>query len=420
MPPVFSSTRKPWTPLSPYTPDKRPPLVPGDRGFRRAMREVMNSPTPGEGRGGRSDGGRSSPRQRSRDRGARGARAPAKPFELRNEVGKALLSPRLNRWLTQQVDGDSADDMGGGAAARKADISARQLRQQQKKAAAERDMKRCLVPLLRLIEETNTTAIKSDATAALFSLSLNPANANAFVLTGAFRVLLDLCSETDPGIRANVLGMLSALAESPLTRRILVQLGCVRALVPHTRLKNPEVAKYATGTILNLCALEQNRDDMLADKALVPALLALLAPPKNLPSSPSSSPRSRSKETAGSSLAGAQVAYKGTDPRLQRDSMSTLSLLVDDNTKRKLQLLEHGGTMPTLLRVAADDHRPNDIRLNALQSLETLLDIEGADFPKQALDTFQDVSTHQTIAAVLVCDIHSYIHPIWLPACLPA
>ena len=45
--------------------------------------------------------------------------------------------------------------------------------------------------------------------------------------------------------------------ESTLTRRVLVQQGCVRAIVPHARLKNPDEARFATGTILALCALEQ-------------------------------------------------------------------------------------------------------------------------------------------------------------------
>ena len=140
-------------------------------------------------------------------------------------------------------------------------------------------MNRCLVPLLRLIEETDSTALKSDATSALLSLALNTANASAFVKTGAIRTLLNLCSETDSAIRANVLAILSALAASPLTRRDLVEEGCVRAILPHTRLKNPDAAKFATGAILALCELEQNRVDMLADSTLVPALLGLLAPP---------------------------------------------------------------------------------------------------------------------------------------------
>lgn len=404
-PPKYSLKRKPRTPYSPYTPEKRPPLVQGDRGFERTMREVASSPTPS---------GRQSPHppasgrdEKRKDRARATPVGSAKPFQLRADAGRALLSPRLNRWLEQQVGGGRGAEEGAGAAARNADISARQLRQQQKKAHAERDMKRCLMPLLRLIEETNTTAIKGDATAALYSLALNPANANAFVLTGAFRVLLDLCSETDPGIRKNVLNMLFALAESPLTRRILVQLNCIKAIVPHTRLKNPEVAKYATGTILNLCALEANRDDILADRNLVPALLALLAPPRQLPSSFLTTPTddsSRSSARAMVSSDGAQTPAKGVDPRLQRDSMATLALLVDDNVKRKLHLLEHGGTIPTLLRVAADAARPNDIRMYALQSLESLLDIEGADFPRQALDTFQARDTLKTLTSILAVD----------------
>ena len=52
-------------------------------------------------------------------------------------------------------------------------------------------------------------------------------------------MLLDLCAETDPGIRSNVLGMLFALAESPDTKRELVELGTHQALVPLTRESRP-------------------------------------------------------------------------------------------------------------------------------------------------------------------------------------
>jgi hypothetical protein len=246
-------------------------------------------------------------------------------------------------------------------------------------------MNRCLVPLLRLIEETDSTALKSDATSALLSLALNTANASAFVKTGAIRTLLNLCSETDSAIRANVLAILSALAASPLTRRDLVEEGCVRAILPHTRLKNPDAAKFATGAILALCELEQNRVDMLADSTLVPALLGLLAPP----TSRRATPRALSLRA-------------DFDPRLQRDAIFTLSLLVSGSTQRKLLLLEHGETVPVLLRVAADERKPSDIRLHALHSLETLLDVDGAAYPKQALDTFGSVLTHRTLATVLV------------------
>jgi hypothetical protein len=355
------------------------------------MRDVQRSPLPREGTPGRV-GSAGTPRNTPR----RTAQASSgKPFQLRDESGRAALSPRLNKWLTQQVTGDSeADDAPGGSATRKADIEALRLRQRQKQSAAERDMKRCLVPLLRLIEDTNTTALKTEATSALLSLSLNPTNANAFVLTGAFRVLLDLCSERDAGVRSNVLKILSALTESTLTRRILVQQGCVRAIVPHTRLKNPEDAKFATGTILALCALEQNRDEMLAEQALVPTLLSLLAPAKQLSPLTPTSPRSRRGR--------ARPLRLGTDPRLQRDAISTLSLLVAGNTKRKLHLLDQGETVPVLLRVAGDKHRPNDLRLYALRSLETLCDVDGAEFPNDTLETFTSDLTHRTLSTVLV------------------
>lgn len=387
--------RKPRTPVSPYTPRRRV-FSPGsvtNSALERAIRDVQRSPLPSVGtpaRTGRDKTPRSTPRRTARE----SLTTMGKPFELRDESGRAALSPRLNKWLTQQVAGDSEDDAVR-SAARKADVEALRLRRQQKRSAAERDMNRCLVPLLRLIEETNTVALKNEATAVLLSLSLNPANANAFVSTGAFRVLLKLCSEPDPGVRANVLKILSALTDSPLTRRLLVQQGCVRAIVPHTRLKNPDEAQVATRTILALCALEQNRDDMLVEQALVPSLLSLLAPVKKLPpSAPASARRRRSGRVHSVQL--------GTDPRLQRDAISTLSLLVMGNSKRKLHLLYHGETVPVLFRVAADEHRPNDLRLYALHSLETLLDIDGAEYPKEALETFKADLTLRSLSTVLV------------------
>ena len=385
--PLFSQARKPRPPISPhtpYTPQRRSTLSSGNRGLERAVREVQGSPRVSTAT---ADRPRASPPSTPRRKTARSSLPTprAKPFELRDEDGRAALSPRLNKWLTQQATGKSQDETAGGAAARKADIEAQRLREQQRQEAREREMNRCLVPLLRLIEETDSTALKSDATSALLSLALNTANASAFVKTGAIRTLLNLCSETDSAIRANVLAILSALAASPLTRRDLVEEGCVRAILPHTRLKNPDAAKFATGAILALCELEQNRVDMLADSTLVPALLGLLAPP----TSRRATPRALSLRA-------------DFDPRLQRDAIFTLSLLVSGSTQRKLLLLEHGETVPVLLRVAADERKPSDIRLHALHSLETLLDVDGAAYPKQALDTFGSVLTHRTLATVLV------------------
>jgi|EP01049_Picozoa_sp_SAG25_P002051 hypothetical protein len=154
-------------------------------------------------------------------------------------------------------------------------VGKQRLRNQQRKLeAGTRTVERCLHPILQLIQDTQHVVLKRDAAAALYSLSFNPKNVQAFAATSAIAVLVRLCgSASHAGIRREVLGALFRLSLSRRAKRQLVRDGCVAAVLPFCRntprfaalsagdVTRDSVGKLATGIIRELAELPSNRCD---------------------------------------------------------------------------------------------------------------------------------------------------------------